>query len=156
LAENYPIEFGEYRLLRKIAQGGMAEIFLAQDGKGEICAVKRILPHLAHEESFIRMFIDEARIVSHIRHPNVAQVYDQGKTNGYYYIALEFVQGHSLLALGEKAKSMKIPLPRGLLGYIIAELLGGLASAHAARDAKGRHLGIVHRDVTPQNILISY
>src|SRR5205823_2237363 len=84
------------------------------------------------------------------------QVYDQGKTNGYYYIAMEFVQGHSLLALGEKAKSMKIPLPRGLLAYIIAELLGGLASAHAARDAKGRHLGIVHRDVTPQNILISY
>jgi serine/threonine-protein kinase len=156
VGENYPIEFGEYRLLRKLAQGGMAEIFLAQDGKGEICAVKRILPHLAHEESFIRMFIDEARIVSHIRHPNVAQVYDQGKTNGYYYIALEFVQGHSLLALGEKAKSMKIPLPRGLLAYIVAELLAGLASAHAARDAKGRHLGIVHRDVTPQNILISY
>src|SRR5258708_32789411 len=134
----------------------MAEIFLAQDGQGEICAIKRILPHLAHEESFIRMFIDEARIVSHIRHPNVAQVYDQGKTNGYYYIAMEFVQGHSLLALGEKAKAMKIPLPRGLLAYIVAELLGGLASAHSARDAKGRHLGIVHRDVTPQNILISY
>src|SRR5687768_7705806 len=156
MAETFPIEFGDYRLLRKIAQGGMAEIFLAQDPKGEICAIKRILPHLAHEESFIRMFIDEARIVSHIQHHNVAQVYDQGKANGYYYIAMEFVQGHSLLALSERAKSMKIPLPRGLLAYIIAELLAGIASAHSARDAKGRHLGIVHRDVTPQNVLISY
>lgn len=156
MAENYPIEFGEYRLLRKLAQGGMAEIFLAQDAKGGICAIKRILPHLAHEESFIRMFIDEARIVSHIQHGNVAQVYDQGKASGYYYIAMEFVQGHSLLALSERAKSMKIPLPRGLLAHIIAELLGGLGSAHSARDAKGRHLGIVHRDVTPQNVLISY
>ncbi|MCK6548367.1 PEGA domain-containing protein [Myxococcota bacterium] len=156
MAESYPIEFGNYRLLRKVAQGGMAEIFLAQDPKGEICAIKRILPHLAHEESFIRMFIDEARIVSHIRHPNVAQVYDQGKSAGYYYIAMEFVQGHSLLALSERAKSVKMDLPRGLLAYIVAELLAGLASAHAARDAKGRHLGIVHRDVTPQNVLISY
>jgi serine/threonine-protein kinase len=156
VAENYPIEFGDYRLLRKLAQGGMAEIFLAQDQKGGICAIKRILPHLAHEESFIRMFIDEARIVSHIQHGNVAQVYDQGKASGYYYIAMEFVQGHSLLALSERAKSMKIPLPRGLLAHIVAELLGGLGSAHSARDAKGRHLGIVHRDVTPQNVLISY
>lgn len=156
MAEQYPIEFGDYRLLRKLAQGGMAEIFLAQDPKGGICAIKRILPHLAHEESFIRMFIDEARIVSHIQHSNVAQVYDQGKASGYYFIAMEFVQGHSLLALSERAKSMKIPLPRGLLAYIIGELLGGLGSAHSARDAKGRALGIVHRDVTPQNVLISY
>lgn len=156
MAETFPSEFGSYRLLRKIAQGGMAEIFLAQDAKGEICAIKRILPHLAHEESFIRMFIDEARIVSHIRHSNVAQVYDQGKSGGYYYIAMEFVQGHSLLALSERAKSVKMPLPRGLHAYIVAELLAGLGCAHQARDAKGRHLGIVHRDVTPQNVLISY
>lgn len=134
----------------------MAEIFLAQDAEGSICAIKRILPHLAHEESFIRMFIDEARIVSQIQHSNVAQVYDQGKSSGFYYIAMEFVQGHSLLALSDRAKSMKIPLPRGLLAFIITELLAGLASAHAARDAKGRHLGIVHRDVTPQNVLLSY
>lgn len=156
MAESFPIEFGEYRLLRKLAQGGMAEIFLAQDKKGHICAVKRILPHLAHEESFIRMFIDEARIVSHLHHPNIAGVYDQGKHAGYYYIAMEFVQGHSLLAVSERAKSMKIPLPLGLLGYIIAELLAGLGCAHSARDAKGRHLGIVHRDVTPQNVIIGY
>jgi eukaryotic-like serine/threonine-protein kinase len=156
VAETFPIEFGEYRLLKKLAQGGMAEIFLAQDKRGAICALKRILPHLAHEESFIRMFIDEARIVSHLDHPNIAGVYDQGKHAGYYYIAMEFVQGHSLLAVSERAKSMKIPLPRGLLSYIVGELLGGLGCAHSARDAKGRHLGIVHRDVTPQNVIISY
>jgi serine/threonine-protein kinase len=156
VAESFPVDFGDYRLLEKLAQGGMAEIFLAQDKNGSICAIKRILPHLAHEESFIRMFIDEARIVSHLDHPNIAGVYDQGKHGGYYYIAMEFVQGHSLLAIQERAKSMKLPLPRGLLGYIIAELLAGLGCAHSARDAKGRHLGIVHRDVTPQNIIVSY
>lgn len=156
MAENFPVDFGEYRLLRKLAQGGMAEIFLAQDRRGDICALKRILPHLAHEESFIRMFIDEARIVSHLDHPNIAGVYDQGKHAGYYYIAMEFVQGHSLLAVSERAKSMKIPLPRGLLAFVVAELLAGLGCAHSARDSKGRHLGIVHRDVTPQNVLISY
>jgi serine/threonine-protein kinase len=156
LGESYPVEFGEYRLLRKLAQGGMAEIFLAQDQKGEICAIKRILPHLAHEESFIRMFIDEARIVSHLHHPNVAGVRDQGKIGGYYFMAMEFVQGHSLLSLSERAKSMKIPLPRGLLAFIVGDLLAGLGCAHSARDSKGRHLGIVHRDVTPQNVLISY
>ncbi len=156
MAEKFPVDFGKYRLLRKVAQGGMAEIFLAQDQRGNICAIKRILPHLAHEENFIRMFIDEARIVSHLDHPNIAGVYDQGKVDGYYFIAMEFVQGHSLLALSERAKSMKMPLPRGLLSYIVAELLAGLACAHSARDTKGRHLGIVHRDVTPQNVIISY
>ena len=156
MAENFPLDFGKYRLLRKVAQGGMAEIFLAQDKRGNICAIKRILPHLAHEENFIRMFIDEARIVSHLDHPNIAGVYDQGKVDGYYFIAMEFVQGHSLLALSDRAKSMKMPLPRGLLSYIVAELLAGLACAHSARDTKGRHLGIVHRDVTPQNVIISY
>lgn len=156
MAETFPIDFGEYRLLRKIAQGGMAEIFLAHDRSGSVCAIKRILPHLAAEESFIRMFIDEARIVSHLDHPNIAAVYDQGKIQGYYYISMEFVQGHSLLALSERAKSVKMPLPYGLLSYIVAELLAGLGCAHSARDSKGRHLGIVHRDVTPQNVLLSY
>ena len=156
VAQNYPIEFGEYRLLRKLAQGGMAEIFLAQNRAGEFCAIKRILPHLAHEEGFIRMFIDEARIVSHLDHPNIAGVYDQGRHDGYYYIAMEFVQGHSLLAFTERAKATKMPLPLGLLSYVMAELLAGLGFAHTARDTKGRHLQIVHRDVTPQNVLISY
>ncbi|MCA9552519.1 MAG: serine/threonine protein kinase [Myxococcales bacterium] len=156
MADSFPIDFGEYRLLRKLAQGGMAEIFLAQDKKGGICAVKRILPHLAHEESFIRMFIDEARIVSHLEHPNITAVYGHGKVDGYYYIAMEFVQGHSLLAVSERAKQVKMPLPRGLLAWVVAELLAGLGYAHAARDPRGRHLGIVHRDVTPQNVLISY
>ena len=155
-AETYPRRFGRYQLLRKLAQGGMAEIFLAQDEQGGICAIKRILPHLAHEESFIRMFIDEARIVSHLNHPNIAAVYDQGKEEGYYYMAMEFVQGHSLLALSERAKATKMELPRGLLAFVVAELLAGLGFAHSAHDARGRHLGIVHRDVTPQNVLISY
>lgn len=156
MAETFPRTFGKYRLLRKLAQGGMAEIFLAQDENKNICAIKRILPHLAHEESFIRMFIDEARIVSHLDHPNIAAVYGQDKVDAYYFIAMEFVQGHSLLALSERAKSTKMDLPRGLLAHVVAELLAGLGSAHSARDGSGHHLGIVHRDVTPQNVIISY
>lgn len=134
----------------------MAELFLAQAPDGRICAIKRILPHLAHEEGFIRMFIDEARIVQHLDHPNIAGVLDQGKVEGYYFIALEYVEGHSMLALNERARQQKIPLPYGLLAHVIGELLGGLGAAHAARDHKGRHLGVVHRDVTPQNVMISY
>lgn len=156
MAERFPVDFGDYRLLRKVAQGGMAEIFLATDQDGNVCALKRILPHLAHQEGFIRMFIDEARIVSHLDHPNIAGVYAQGKHEGYYYIAMEYVEGHSVLALQEAAKQQRMALPRGLLAYIVAELLGGLGSAHAARDGKGRHLQIVHRDVTPQNVMVAY
>jgi len=156
VGEKFPVQFGDYRLLRKVAQGGMAEIFLAQDTNGDICALKRILPHLAHQEGFIRMFIDEARIVSHLDHANVAGVYDQGKHDGFYFIAMEYVEGHSILALSERARQMKMALPRGLLAYVVADLLAGLGYAHAARDAKGRHLQIVHRDVTPQNVMISY
>ncbi|MBI2378691.1 MAG: serine/threonine protein kinase [Deltaproteobacteria bacterium] len=154
--EKYPVDFGGYRLLRKLAQGGMAEIFLAQDARGQIVALKRILPHLAGEEGFIRMFLDEARIVTNLDHPNVAGVYDHGKVEGYYFMAMEYVDGHSLLALHEKARATKMTLPRGLLAYITAELLAGLGHAHNARDSKGRHLAIVHRDVTPQNVMIGY
>ncbi|MCC7384115.1 MAG: serine/threonine protein kinase [Deltaproteobacteria bacterium] len=161
MAQTSNQKFGEYTLLRKIAQGGMAEIFLAQDAKGRILALKRILPHLAHEEGFIRMFIDEARIVSHLDHPNIAGIIGRPdprsmKTDGFYYLPIEYVEGHSLLALSDRARSMRIALPRGLLSFIVSELLAGLAHAHSARDSKGRHLQIVHRDVTPQNVLISY
>lgn len=156
MGQQFPAKFGEYTLLRKLAQGGMAEIFLAHDQRGQVCALKRILPHLAHEEGFIRMFIDEARIVSHLDHPNVARIYNQGKVEGFYFLAMEYVEGHSLLAVSEKSRSMKIALPRGLLAYVIAELCAALQHAHNARDSKGRALGIVHRDVTPQNVMISY
>ena len=134
----------------------MAEVFVATNKNGEICAVKRILPHLAHQENFIRMFIDEARIVSNLDHPNVAGVKAHGKHDGYYYIEMEYVEGHSLLALYERAKAQKMALPLGLLAYIVSELLSGLGHAHAARDKKGRYLSIVHRDVTPQNVLVAY
>ena|GEM_PF-2479695 len=156
MGEKYPVDFGDYRLLRKFAQGGMAEVFVATNKDGKVCAVKRILPHLAHQENFIRMFIDEARIVSNLTHPNVAGVTAHGKHDGYYYIEMEYVEGHSLLALYERAKSQKMALPLGLLAYIVSELLNGLGHAHAARDKKGRYLSIVHRDVTPQNVLVSY
>ncbi|MFO0729222.1 MAG: serine/threonine-protein kinase [Myxococcota bacterium] len=154
--QQFPARFGEFTLLRRIAQGGMAEIFLAQKKDGQICALKRILPHLAHEEGFIRMFIDEARIVENLDHSNVARVLEQGKIDGYYFLAMEYVEGHSLLALSDRARSMKIALPRGLLAFVVGELLAGLGHAHSARDRKGRHLEVVHRDVTPQNVMISY
>ena len=156
MAEKYPQSFGQYTLLKKTAQGGMAEIFLAQDEKGRPLAIKRILPHLAYEEAFIRMFVDEARITSRLRHPNVAEVYGQGKHDGFYYIAMEYVEGHSLLSILERAKTLKLPLPPGLISFLVADILAALGCAHAAEDHQGRNLNIVHRDVTPQNVLVSY
>lgn len=156
MTEPLPKRFGDYRLLRKIAHGGMAEIFLAENRTGSVVAIKRLLPHFAEEERFIRMFIDEAHITSHLDHPNIVAVHDDGKIGGSYYIAMEFVQGHSLFAVSERARAAEASLPFGLSAFVVAELLNGLDHAHLARDSAGQPLGVVHRDVTPQNILLSY
>jgi hypothetical protein len=149
---------GRYEVLRLLASGGMAEVFLCRltgpGGFGRVAAVKRILPHLARSEEFVSMFLDEARIVARLHHPNVVQVYDLGVNRGQLYMAMEFLEGAtsgSLLA----ASRDTTPLPLGLASHIVAEACAGLQAAHELRDTEGKEVGLVHRDVSPQNIFVT-
>ncbi len=156
-----PSMLGEYILLEKISTGGMAEIYKAKKkgvkGFEKIVALKKILPHLAEDEEFIEMFIDEAKVASKLNHPNIAQIYDLGKINGSYFIAMEYVLGKDLKTILRKIKKEKRPLPPiEISSYIVMKIAEALDYAHRKVDENGRPLNIVHRDVSPQNILISY
>jgi len=152
--------FGRYELLRKIATGGMGQVYLARQkgpvGFEKLMVVKRVLPHLAEEEEFIEMFFDEARIAAHLNHPNIAQIFDLGEVDGTYYIAMEYVNGESLRQVVNRGRTQRMPLPLGLKCRVIADSAAGLHSAHQARSPSGKFLGFIHRDVSPQNILIGF
>jgi eukaryotic-like serine/threonine-protein kinase len=155
-----PVPFGSYQLVERLAMGGMAEVYLAKpDGAQRFVALKRILPNIAADDEFIAMFIDEAKIAGQLNHPNVAQIFDLGKINNSYFIAMEYVSGHDVRALWDRTRDAdggKTALPIGLACYIVKKICDGLDYAHRRRDSKGRPLGIIHRDVSPQNILVSY
>ncbi len=144
--------------------GGMAEVFLARaEGQERLVAIKRILPNIAADDEFIAMFIDEAKIAGQLTHANVAQIIDIGKISGSYFIAMEYVSGHDLRAVWDRTREQAqdagdavCGLPIGVACHIVKKLSEGLDFAHRRRDPKGRPLGIIHRDVSPQNILISY
>lgn len=151
-------KIGPYLLHKKVATGGMAELFLSdyvrEDGFRRRVAVKRILPHLAQNPDFIRMFTREARLAALLHHPNVIQIFDYGKIGNAYFIAMEYIDGKDL---GEILWALKQGLPVDLGIYIISEICKGLDYSHSKRDDKTREpLDIVHRDITPQNLLISY
>jgi serine/threonine protein kinase len=152
--------FGKYTLLKKIATGGMAEVWLARqsgiEGFQRNLVVKRILPHLADDPEFVQMFLNEARIAARFNHPNIAQIYDLGETNGTYYIAMEFIHGEDLGRLMRKAWSTGQWIARPLAIRIVAGACEGLYYAHTRTDEQGRPLKVVHRDISPQNILISF
>lgn len=151
--------FGKYTLLRHIATGGMAEIWLAeQTGPGGFAkelVIKRILPHLADDEQFIDMFLDEARLVAQLSHPNIAQIYELGQEDGEYYIAMEYIRGLDLAELLEGCRAQQGYVPVETAARIITGALQGLEFAHQATDRDGMALGIIHRDVSPQNIFVS-
>jgi serine/threonine protein kinase len=155
-----PIPFGKYYLLERINVGGMAEVYKAKafgvEGFERLLAVKKILSSIAEDESFINMFIDEAKIAGQLNHPNIAQIFDLGKVDGSYFIALEYIGGKDLKTIFERARRLgeKVSIPR--ICYVMMKTCEGLAHAHHKKDANGRELNIVHRDVSPQNILISY
>ena len=159
-----PVTFGAYALLERLAMGGMAEVFLARtEAQERYVAIKRILPNIAADDDFIAMFIDEAKIAGQLTHPNIAQIVDIGKINSSYFIAMEYVSGQDLRALWDRVRESAVDdtagirgLPIGLACHIIKKLAEGLDYAHRKRDPKGRALGIIHRDVSPQNVLISY
>ena len=153
--------FGKYELLDRIAAGGMAEIFRARyepaPGVTKQVVIKRILPHYAENKAFIAMFTNEAKIVMGLSHGNIAQVFDFGAIDGDYFLAMELVEGHPLSKVVKRARTLGIPvLPPEFAAFICAEMLKGLHYAHARLDESGRPLKIVHRDVSPQNVLISY
>jgi serine/threonine-protein kinase len=147
-----------YRVLNKIAHGGMAEIFLALQGGAEgfqkPVVLKRILPTLAADPTFVRMLVDEAHIASSLNHSNLVQVLDLGKSADQYFLALEFIDGWSLEHVRRRAQKVKLKIPLALSLYIVSALCRALAYVHT-RTRDGKPLGIVHRDVTPQNVLLS-
>jgi serine/threonine protein kinase len=151
---------GRYEVLRKIATGGMAELFLAKqvgmEGFEKVVAIKRILAHLAFDEEFINMFRDEARIVAKLSHPNIVQIYDLGKSDDTYFIAMEYIPGRNLSSVAKKAKAKGVPLPPEYIARCIAQACEGLYYAHTRQDIDGKPLKIVHRDVSPQNIILAF
>ncbi len=159
LAPAAPVTFGRYTLLEKLAVGGMAEVFRAKihssHGFEKILVVKRILPHLAADPSFVAMFIDEAKLTAQLTHPKIVQILDFGAVNGQYFTALEFVDGFDALGLLRIAaqKRVRVPAPIGV--FIVQEILEALDYAHNARDMEGKPMQIVHRDISPSNIFVS-
>jgi eukaryotic-like serine/threonine-protein kinase len=160
----YPRPFGKYLLLRQLAIGGMAEVYLARQsgpaGFEKECVIKRILPSLAADQQFVNMFLDEARIAARLSHPNIVQIFDLGTIDheggGDYFLAMEHVHGVDLQQIeeAELARGGRIPLPIAV--RICSNVAEGLEHAHRATDGRGQPLGLVHRDVTPSNVIVSF
>ncbi len=152
--------FGRYTLLEKIGQGGMAEVFRAKsfgvEGFEKVLVIKRILPQLAREPKFVEMFVREAKLAVRLSHANVVQVFDLGRVGDALFIAMEYVHGVDLATLLAWTRRRSSPLSISTAAYVAAEVAKGLDHAHRRRDEQLRPLGIVHRDVSPQNVLLSY
>ena len=149
---------GPYRLVKKIAQGGMAELFVAEyeriDGFRRTVAIKRVLPHLAQNRDFINMFIREARLAAILQHPNIVQIVDFGKISDIYFIAMDYIRGKNL---SEIMSSMGKGMTADQSVFIITQILKGLEFSHTKKNEKTQKpLNIVHRDISPQNMLISF
>lgn len=155
-----PIPFGKYLLLERVNVGGMAEVFKAKafgvEGFERLVAVKRILPSIAEDQEFITMFIDEAKIAVQLTHANVASIFDLGRVADSYFIAMEFVRGKDLRAIFDRVRKRTETVPVPMACYVIMKVCEGLDYAHNKKDSAGRELHLVHRDVSPQNILLSY
>ncbi len=151
---------GNYRLLSRLATGGMAEVFLARQegalGFAKTVAIKAVLPHVANERRFIEMLFDEARIGAQISHRRVVQTYGFGEDQGRYFIVMEHVAGQSLSELMGARARRKAHFDVHTAARIVADVAAGLHSAHELRDASGAFLGVIHRDVTPGNVVVSY
>src|SRR5580700_5705252 len=154
-----PRAFGRYALFDFIGQGGMAEIYLARQktelGPARRCVVKQIRPELANDPVFSDMLVHEAKLAARLNHANVVQVFDLGREGDRLFIAMEYVEGFDLNDLLRRCSRAKVPLPFELGVHVLCEALKGLDYAHRRADDAGRTLGIVHRDVSPSNLLVS-
>ena len=157
--EETPRQLGRYELIRRIAAGGMGEIYLARStgtgGFEKTVIIKTILPHLAEEEEFVDKFLDEGRIVVNLAHGNIVPVFDMDEIDGEYFIAMEYVPGRDLRDVLEALREKGETMPPELAAYIVSEVCEGLGYAHRQTDEEGESLEIVHRDVSPSNVLLS-
>ncbi|MGA9526081.1 MAG: serine/threonine-protein kinase [Myxococcaceae bacterium] len=154
-----PISFGQYKLIRRIGAGGMGEVFLARDEAAlppRACVVKKVLPHLAQNPSFIGRFLDEAKVVVNLSHPNIARVYAMGQVDGHYYLSMEYVQGKTVSRFMHRLRQRNQELSVGLILLMGERMCQGLAYAHDATDSHHNPLLLVHRDLSPANVCVSY
>ncbi len=152
--------YGNYQLLKRLAMGGMAQLHLARqrgpEGFEKPLVVKRILPHLAENEEFVQMFLDEARIAARLNPPHIVQTFNLGAQDDRFFIAMEYIHGEDLRKVWKRADRAGTPIPVPLVCRVIIEACAGLDYAHKKTDANGKPLNIVHRDISPQNILLTY
>lgn len=152
--------FGRYTLVKKLATGGMAEIWLARQrglaGFNRFVVIKKILSHLSEQKTFVDMFLDEARTSAQLNHPNIVQIFDLGREEDAYYIAMEYIAGENLAAVAWRGMKRHRPIPPTFAARIIADACKALHYAHHLRGSDGRPLEIVHRDISPQNVLVTY
>ncbi|HEY0882226.1 MAG TPA: serine/threonine-protein kinase, partial [Archangium sp.] len=151
---------GKYQLVKKLAVGGMGEVWLARQkgpvGFEKLVVVKTLLQHLREDQEFVNMFFDEARIAAVLNHPNIAQIYDLGEDKGEYFIAMEYVHGLSLRDVVVAALEKGNGMPIALKCRVIADAAAALDFAHATKTPSGQPLDLIHRDVSPQNILVGF
>src|SRR5262245_20513672 len=159
MQERWPVLYGKYQLLEQLARGGMAEVFKAKahgvEGFEKVLVIKRILPELSENPRFVEMFINEAKIAVTLSHANIVQVFDLGHQQDTYFIAMEYVAGMDLATVLRLAQRSERRISPELAVYLLSELTKGLDYAHRRRDAEQRPLNLVHRDVSPQNVLLS-
>jgi len=160
VAPPLPRAFGKYLLFDCLGRGGVAEIFLArmtaQLGGARRVVVKQILPELSSDPKVVRALVREAKLVTRLNHRNIVRVLDLGRESGRLYIAMEYVEGYDLNQLLRDLTQRRLPLPAEFALFVVREVLAGLAYAHRARDQHGTPLGVVHRDVSPSNVLVSF
>jgi serine/threonine protein kinase len=148
--------FGRYRIAQKIGIGGMAEVYRAETSSDKGIAIKKIMASFTNSEKFIKMFLDEAKIMITLRHPNIVELYDFGKIEDVYYLAMEYVNGKPLGSLIRRQIKKRMMFPPGLAVYVAMEICSGLDYAHNKKDSFNQVVNIVHRDISPPNILISW
>jgi len=148
---------GHYEMLQLVGVGGMAEVFRARArgpaGASRPLIIKRILPHLASDPRFIHAFVEEAKILGMLHHPNIVSVYDFGEDAGRHYLALEYLDGPSLAEIMDRRHRAKAPLPIGVAAYLAREICHGLTAVHTLQQSDGTPLNVIHRDVTPSNAM---
>jgi serine/threonine-protein kinase len=155
-----PQVFGRYLLLKRLSRGGMGEIFLAKLGEiqgfEKLVIIKKILPNLVADQEFIKRFIDEAQVAIKLNHANIAPVFEVGKVDGEYFLAIEYIEGRDLRRMITRQREERTRLPPDLALYIARELANGLAYAHRRTDESGRSLALVHCDISPPNVMVSF